>query len=36
MDLIVVSPAQRRKIALVTTTHYLVRVMGAMLKRGSF
>jgi len=26
---------QRRKIALVTTAHYLVRVMWAMLKRGT-
>jgi transposase len=27
---------QRKKIALVATAHYLVRVMWAMLKRGTF
>src|SRR5262249_58916262 len=26
---------QRKKIALVATAHYLVRVMGALLKRGT-
>jgi transposase len=27
---------QRKKIALLATAHYLVRVMWAMLKRGTF
>jgi transposase len=27
---------QRKKIALAATAHYLVRVMWAMLKRGTF